>query len=128
MKRQLSELDIYAVEAKRHGLHYGAYVSAVEHGTLPPPEVKRVMKATGRTKVCCRCGADFEIITNSRAQLCPVCRDGAKASSHKGFEKQKGREYINCAKCGKEFKRPRNINGGLITRKLCDECRKVRKK
>lgn len=78
MKRRLTELDIWAMEAKRHGMHYGDYVAAVEREKSPPPDVKAAMKAAGLTKVCCRCGDDFEIGRNSRARLCPACRNSTR--------------------------------------------------
>lgn len=78
------ELDIWAAEAKKHNMHYGDYVAAVErHGILPPPpkeKPKPPPKSDAKMRSCIMCGEEFEIEkrlngTYSMAKLCEKCRE-----------------------------------------------------
>jgi hypothetical protein len=112
-QKRLSPLDAYAVEARKHGLTYGKYVSLVTEGALEPPknmkEPKRRrmgayqgMEMT-RSKVCRECGAEFIVGrlksgSFSNAELCDYCllmakkKQAAKMNAATKAKKQEEKE------------------------------------
>lgn len=78
---ELTASEIWSVEGRKHGLSYGKYVQAVEHGELPPPPKKK-RKETRRTRACASCGKEFELkksfhngkVYYSQAKYCDMCR------------------------------------------------------
>lgn len=128
----MKELDIYSVECRKHGMTYGQYVAAIDHGELPPPiaeENKRKRKAPENQPedfykhFCERCGQPFFTrYENSKALYCPECVHSAR----KGVC---GRPTVDsrkeCKICKQLFDRGRDKRGVINNRTLCDRCREL---
>lgn len=88
---ELTACEIWSVEARKHGLSYGKYVQAVEHGELPPPPKRKRKDETRRTRACASCGKEFEIkksihngkVYYSQAKYCYTCRVIAQCYNRK---------------------------------------------
>ena len=126
----MTEVDLYAVEARKHGMSYGEYERAIGHGWLPKPKMPKAKAAAApkrKTIETCRgCGNLFEVYytKSGRAKNGVYCTECLKTRWKRNDAEKLQQKTAVCAICKTEFVYFRTQNGYFSVRKLCDDCRK----
>lgn len=127
----MNALEIYAREARKHGMTYGRYEAAIRNGELPPPKTPKQHKTHTPTlraddsvptyRKCKRCEKMFALpAPDSKKKYCPDCAPMIKEA--RKTKRCTLSDLFNCELCGTEFFRVRWANGIKSQAKMCPVC------
>ena len=128
----MNTLEIYAREARKHGMTYGQYEAAIRNGELPPPKTSKKQKehtpslkaddSIPTYRKCKRCEKMFALPNpESQKRFCLDCANIGMQEA--GARRRKTTDYANCELCGAEFYRGKYPHRNQAKQgKMCPEC------